>query len=144
MSEPPAGGAHVSGTVTGDVSGMVAIGAGIQQSLTMRAVEPPTGEELADFRLALAELRARIAEAAPSPQVAAGAAERVAELEAAVVDAGKEPDLSTMEYVTRWFAKHLPTLAGAVAGVVIHPVVGKLVNAAGDAAVAEFKRRFGA
>jgi hypothetical protein len=143
MSEPSAGSTRISGTVTGNVSGQVAIGAGIQQSQTVRAAEPPTEAELADFRRTLQELRARIAGEAPSPQVEAGAAERLSELEAAVVDAGKEPDLSTLEYVTKWFASHLPSLAGAVASVVIHPVVGKLVAAAGDAAVAEFKRRFG-
>ena len=55
----------------------------------------------------------------------------------------EEPDLTTMEYVKRWFGSHLPGLAGAVTGVVVHPVVGKLVEVAGDALAAEFRRRFG-
>ena len=55
----------------------------------------------------------------------------------------EEPDLSVMEYVKGWFGKHLPQLAGAVASVVVHPVVGKVVGAAGDLAAAEFRRRFG-
>jgi hypothetical protein len=38
----------------------------------------------------------------------------------------------------------LPELAGAVTGVIIHPIVGKLVEAAGDGLAAEFRRRFGA
>jgi hypothetical protein len=48
-----------------------------------------------------------------------------------------------MEYVKGWFAKHLPGLAGAVTGVIVHPIVGKLVEAAGETLAAEFKRRFG-
>ena len=33
--------------------------------------------------------------------------------------------------------------AGAVTGIIVHPIVGRLVEAAGDAAVAEFRQRFG-
>ena len=65
----------------------------------------------------------------------------MAELEEAVT--AKKPDLTTMEYVKRWFARNLPELAGAVTGVIIHPIVGKLVEAAGDGLAAEFRRRFG-
>ena len=63
------------------------------------------------------------------------------ELEQAVTE--KKPDLSTMEYVRSWFLKNLPGLAGAVTSVVVHPIVGKLVEAGGDALVSEFRRRFG-
>ncbi len=144
MSESTQGGDRITGTVTGDVSGQVAIGSGIRQSWTVGAPpEPPTADELAAFRQALEELRARAAAAAPTPEVAASAAERVAELESAVLAEGGEPDLTTMEYVKKWFVRNLPALAGSVTSLVVHPVVGKLVTAAGDAAVAEFNRRFG-
>ena len=63
------------------------------------------------------------------------------ELEKAIT--AEAPDLATMEYVKRWFARHVPGLAGAVAGVVVDPVVGKLVEMAGEALAAEFRRRFG-
>ena len=43
-----------------------------------------------------------------------------------------ELDLTTMEYVKRWFVKNLPGLAEAVTSVVVHPIVGKLAEAAGD------------
>jgi hypothetical protein len=145
MSDSTQGGQRITGTVTGDVSGQVAIGSGIRQSWTVGAPpEKPTEDELAGFRQALEELRAQVAAAAPTPEVAASAAERVAELESAVMPAeGGEPDLTTMEYVKKWFVKNLPVLAGSVTSLVVHPVVGKLVTAAGDAAVAEFNRRFG-
>ena len=69
-----------------------------------------------------------------------GALERAQELEEAVMS--DEPDLSTMDYVKKWFVKHLPGLAGTVTGLVIHPIVGKLVGAAGDKLVAEFREKF--
>lgn len=145
MSESTQGGQRITGTVTGDVSGQVAIGSGIRQSRSVGGPpERPTEDELAGFRQALEELRAQVAAAAPTPEVQAAAAERVAELEAAAIPAeGGEPDLTTMEYVKKWFVKNLPALAGSVTSLVVHPVVGKLVTAAGDAAVAEFNRRFG-
>ena len=144
MSESTQGGQHVTGTVTGDVSGQVAIGSGIRQSWTAGApAERPTEAELAGFRQALEELRAQVAAAAPSPEVQAAATERVRELESAVLAEGAEPDLTTLEYVRKWFVKNLPSLAGAGTSVVVDAVVGKLVTAAGDAAAAEFRRRFG-
>lgn len=79
------------------------------------------------------------AEAPPEKKEAA--LERVQELEEAVT--AEKPDLTTMEYVKQWFVKNLPGLAGAVTGVVVNPIVGKLVEAAGDALAAEFRRRFG-
>lgn len=144
MSDSTQGGDRITGTVTGDVSGQVAIGSGIRQSWTVGAPERPTDDELAGLRQALEALRAQVAAAAPTPEVQAAAEERVSELEAAVIPAeGGEPDLTTMEYVKKWFVKNLPALAGSVTSLVVHPVVGKLVTAAGDAAVAEFNRRFG-
>ena len=68
------------------------------------------------------------------------ASERIDELEEAII--AEKPDLSTMEYVGNWFTKNLPAIAGSVTSLVIHPIVGKLVQAAGDATVSEFERRF--
>jgi hypothetical protein len=48
-----------------------------------------------------------------------------------------------MEDVRGWFAKHLPPLAEAVKNVVLHPIVVKLVKAAGDTVAMEFRCRFG-
>jgi hypothetical protein len=55
----------------------------------------------------------------------------------------REPDISTMEYVKRWFVRHVPALAGAVTSIFVDPIVGKLVAAGGDALVAEFNRKLG-
>ena len=63
------------------------------------------------------------------------------ELEQAITE--RKPHLSTMEYVRNWFGKHIPGLAGAVVSVVVHPIVGKLVEAAGDLLAVDFRKRFG-
>ncbi|HEX5727471.1 MAG TPA: hypothetical protein VFX98_18510 [Longimicrobiaceae bacterium] len=134
-------GDRISATITGNTSGQVAIGTDIRQEWNA-AAGPVTPAELAALRAELEGLRARVA-AAPDvgEEERAKAQEKVRELEEAVT--APEPDLSTMEYVRNWFAKHLPTLAGAVTSVVVNPIVGKLVATAGDALSAEFQRRFG-
>jgi hypothetical protein len=42
-----------------------------------------------------------------------------------------------------WFGKNLPTLAGSITGLIIHPVVGKIVEAAGELAASQFRALFG-
>lgn len=141
MSEQEPSGDVIRATISGDISGQVAVGKGITQIQTVGAAQPQVTEaELAELRQVLADLKAKVAAEAP-PDKKDAALERVEELEEAV--AAEEPDLSTMEYVKRWFVKNLPGLAGAVTSVVVHPIVGKLVEAAGDALAAEFRRRFG-
>jgi hypothetical protein len=130
-------GIHV--TVGGDVSGQLAAGENITQMST-NTTGKVTEAELEEFRQLLATLRSKV-EAEAQPDQKDAALERVGELEQAITE--KKPDLTTMEYVKNWFVKNLPGLAGAVTSVVVHPIVGKLVEASGDALVGEFRRRFG-
>jgi len=134
-------GDDIEAQISGPVQGQVAIGRDIEQhqSVGSMAVEV-TPEERSQVQQALADLRAQVAAQAP-PHRSAQALERVDELEQAIM--APEPDVTTMQYVRGWFAKHLPGLAGSVVGVVVHPVVGKLVTAAGDAAVAQFEQLLG-
>jgi hypothetical protein len=132
----------IRATISGDISGQVAVGKGITQIQTIGAVPPQMTEaELAELRQALVDLKAKVAAKAP-PDKKDAALERVEELKEAVT--AEEPDLATMEYINRWFVKNLPGLAGAVTSVVLHPGVGKLIEAAGEALTTEFRRRFGA
>ncbi len=94
-----------------------------------------------ELRQLLDQLRSKVESETPADKKDA-TLERVKELEQAVTD--KKPDLSTMEYVRNWFVKNLPGVAGAVVSVVVHPIVGRLVEAAGDALTSDFKKRFGA
>ncbi|MFH8985341.1 hypothetical protein [Streptomyces varsoviensis] len=115
---------------TQDVSGQVVVGRGNTVSRVEAAPGGPaaavTEEELAALRAEFARVRALVPADEPEAERAVGLLD---ELEEAVT--APEADLSTMAYVRQWFARRLPALAGAVAGLVIHPVVGRLVEAAG-------------
>lgn len=123
--------------IGGDQSGQIAIGNQIEQQMITGV--PPTDAEVAELREQFRDLQRRVTEDAP-PEIRAEAQAKVVELESAVV--ADEPDLTTMEYVRNWFIKRLPSIAGAVTGVIVNPIVGKLVGAAGDGLAAEFRRRF--
>jgi len=141
MSEQDPSADAIRATISGDISGQVAVGKGITQVQGIGAARPQITEaDLAKLRQVLTDLKAKVTTKAP-PEKKNAALERVGELEEALT-AG-EPDLTTIEYVKGWFVKNLPDLAGAVTSVVVHPIVGKLVEAAGDALAAEFRRRFG-
>ncbi len=140
MSEKERGGDEIRVNISGNVSGQVAVGKDIVQRQTVQARPEVTEADLEVIRQMLADLRAQVSAQAP-PAKKEAALERVNELEEAIT--GEKPDLTTMEYVRKWFTKHLPQLAGAVTSVVVHPIVGKVVEAAGEVAAAEVRRRFG-
>jgi hypothetical protein len=139
MSKKPKSTQGIQLRVDGDVSGQVAAGENITQMSTS-ATSKVTEAELEELHQLLATLRAKVEVQAQSDKKNV-ALERVGELEQAISE--KKPDLSAMENVRNWFVKNLPGLAGAVTSVVVHPIVGKLVEAGGDALVGEFRRRFG-
>jgi tetrahydromethanopterin S-methyltransferase subunit G len=138
MAQDSEAGDRISASITGDVSGQVGVGKGINQTQTAgQGTAAVSDAELAELRDAFSELKAKVlAEAPPERQLAA--VERVEELEQALI--AEEPDLTTVQYIGRWFGRNLPRLAGAVTGVVVNPIVGKMVGAAGDALVQEFRR----
>lgn len=127
MSQNEQAGDRIEGTITGDVSGQVAIGKHIQQQSTVGGAL--TQQERAELDRMLTELRARVAAQAP-PEQKEAALERVGEVEAELKS--DKPDPVTLAYVRQWFVKKLPGLAGAVVSVVVHPLVGKLVGAVGE------------
>jgi hypothetical protein len=130
----------IKATISGDVSGQVAVGKEITQSRTeVAAVPSVTPAELAELKKLLTDLQTKVAAEAPAEKKDA-AVERVEELKEAVT--AEKPDLTTMEYVKNWFEKNLPALAGSVTSIVVHPIVGKLVEVAGETLAAEFRRRF--
>ena len=131
----------IRANISGPVSGQVAVGNDIHQTQTIGAAgSEVTQAELMELRQAFVDLKTYIEANVPSDKKVA-ALEHAAELEDAIT-AG-EPDLGAIGYVRRWFARHLPELVGAVTSVVVHPIVGKLVEAAGEGLASEFRRRFG-
>jgi len=136
----PTGGTYTT-TIGGSVeSSQIATGTAITQTMTLVPAEVIGEAGVAQLRQALAELRRQVAADAPEEKQAE-ANQLVDEFEAAVTDGA--PDLSTMEYVRNWFARNLPKIAGTVTEIIVHPLVGRLVEAAGDVLVGEFRQRFG-
>ena len=141
MSKKPARSPGVTVSINGDVSGQVAIGKNIRQAQSLRAgASSLTEAELKTLSELIEGLKQQVATEAP-PDKKEPALEKVSELEKAITD--EKPDLSTMEYVRNWFVKNIPALAGTVTSLVVNPIVGKLVEAAGETITQEFKRRFG-
>ena len=150
MNTQPAGDSFNVGNVS--VGGQGAVGKDINQigenqggNITIGqvagATQPQTTEaELLILQRMFETLKGKVAAEAP-PEKQPAALERLDELQEAVT--AKKPDVSTMAYVKNWFIKNLPTLSGAVASLVVHPIVGKLVTAAGDEMVSEFRDRLG-
>jgi len=99
-----------------------------------------TAADLEALRGLFADLRKRVAAEAP-PELADEAQAQVTLLSEAA--AAEEPDLSTMERVQDWFVEHLPSIAGSVTSLLVNPILGKVVEAAGDLAAGELRRRFG-
>jgi hypothetical protein len=135
----------ISVSIGGSVQegGQVGVGHDINQSYRRTHTEGTaavTESDLTELRRAVEDVKAQIVAEVPPDQQAA-ALERVDELQEAVV--AKEPDLTTLQYVRKWFGKNLPALAGSITGLIIHPVVGKIVEAAGELAASQFRALFG-
>jgi hypothetical protein len=111
-----------------DNKGQIAGGKNIVQ--TMQAAGPPLTEpEREQVRLEFAQLREQVAAQAPAER-RDQAVGHIEELERAAFE--EEPDLTTIQLVTRWFKRNLPALAGSVTSLVATPLVGRLVQVAGD------------
>ena len=139
------GGDHLNVRIGGSVQegGQVGVGRQITQSY----VRSETGAQgavseadLTELRQAIEAVKMQILTEAPTERRAA-ALERIGELEEAITT--DEPDITTLQYVRKWFARNVPKLAGAITGLIVHPVVGKIVEAAGDLAAKQFREQFG-
>ena len=130
----------IQAQISGPVSGQVAIGNNITQS---QHIQSGTGQlseaDLQALHNLFVELNTQIESMLPTDKKD-DALEKTSELEEAITS--EQPDLTTMEYVRNWFVKNVPQLAGTVTSLVVNPIVGKLVEAAGETVVHEFKRRF--
>jgi hypothetical protein len=131
------GGIHIQGLN----NSQVAIGDGNTQTQSFQKVEVQvTQADLQQLHTLIDGLKQQVSSSA-SPELQAKGLERASELEEAIT--APQPDLTTMEYVRNWFIKYLPQLAGTVSALVVHPIVGKIVEVSGEAIASEFKRRFG-
>ncbi|MRH92376.1 hypothetical protein GFY24_33980 [Nocardia sp. SYP-A9097] len=138
MTESPADRYDIR--VGGGVAGQFAVGRDntVSRIDAGRDANQVTASEIASLRVEFERVRAMLP---ADDTVADHAREHLDELEEAVTNS--EPDLTTMDYVRKWFVRKLPQLAGAVTGLIVHPIVGRLVQAAGDTLATEFRHRFG-
>ena|SRR5215213_2120047 len=139
MTNPSSGGPNIS--IGGGFKGQLVVGDENKVSVTtvnVTSVLSPADQE--KLRELFASLTTTVSAEAP-PEVRDEALAHVKELQDTIA-AGK-PDVSRMDAVWKWFRANVPKLAGAVVGVVVNPIVGKVVEAAGEVATSEFRRRFG-
>lgn len=130
-------GDHISANIHGDVPGQVAVGRTIAQTQHVGATAQVTDAERAELHELFENVKAQVAKEAPAGRDGP-AVQRVEELEEALT--AEEPDLTTAHYIKRWFLKNVPTVAGLITGVLVNPIVGKLVQSAGDLAATELTR----
>lgn len=86
----------------------------------------------------IATLREQVANQAPADQRTAAVAQ-IDKLQEAILP---KPQLSRMQEVRDWFVKHAPAVLGTVTALFVNPIVGKIVEAAGDMAASAFVKRF--
>jgi hypothetical protein len=138
MPTPRPSDESVSASVSNVSGGNIAIGHTVHQTSQVGAApEAVTPQELADLKQQFADLRGRLLDDADVPDEAA---EKLDQLEQAVTAA--TPDVGAMERIRNWFFNHAPKVAGSVLALVVNPIVGSLVAAAGDAVSSEFRKRF--
>jgi hypothetical protein len=141
MSDEQKSGKNYNVKIGGDVSGQIAVGDDITQiHSSPSAPQQVTEADLAAVRQMFEELKAQIEAHAP-PEKKEEALQQVQELHEAVN--GEQPDLDRMSGVKSWFKRNIPKLAGTVVAVIVNPIVGKVVEAAGEGLASEIERRFG-
>ena len=113
----------VAGTITGDVSGQVAVGKSIKE----RPGTELTDEVRGRISEALATLKDAVVERVTDELLQSAAVERIDELEEALLS--DETDLTTVAYVRRWIARRLPELRHDMEDFVANPVVASLTGA---------------
>jgi hypothetical protein len=133
-------GDRISAKISGQTGGDVIVGKGIVVQKWGSASQVVGADGVDALRREFEALRQQVQREAP-PELQAEALERVAALEQATI--GGQPDPGTMSKVRNWFQANLPKLAGGVVSLVIHPLVGKLVEAAGQVIADQFEAHFG-
>ena len=154
-STPPAGPgaeAPANGRGRGDrISARISnVGQGAQvavgKQITQMMAQAPaglTGAERAEIDRLLAQLQSQLAGLdIPEDKKLVGQ-EFVGQLGQELTKTDAPPDASTIKVAGEWLLKNVPALAGTIASVFLNPIVGKVVEAAGDIASGWVRQRFG-
>lgn len=120
----------------GNVHGNVAANAGGGNLTQINKTSNASAEDVATLRQLLADFKAEVAEAAPADkkEMARGLA---SELEETALS--ENPEKGTLEFLRDWFFKNAPAMAGSLATVLGHPILGQVLGSAGrgNSSVAE-------
>ena len=128
----------------GDVGSgaQVAIGKQIKQTIAQAPMELTTAERVELDHL-LAELKNQLARLDTPENKKVVGREFVGQLEKELTKTDEPPDASMIKVAGNWLLENIPALAGTLASVFASPIVGKVVEAAGDIAAEWVKKRFG-
>jgi len=121
----------------------VAIGKGISQTAVQVPIQLAATEREEIGRL-LAELGNQLARLEVPENKKVVGQEFVGQLEKELTKTDEPPDASLVKVAGNWLLENVPALAGTLAGIFLNPVVGKVVEAAGDIATEWVRERFGA
>lgn len=111
------------------------VSVGDYNTLTQRVGFSP--EETAQLQQVFEDFKATVSEQAP-PEAREEAKSQASALERAIVT--DKPDPGAVRKALNWFRDHAPELAGTAMSVVVNPLVGKLVQGAGQAIADHFKQ----
>jgi hypothetical protein len=95
--------------------------------------------DIRELSATMTSLRDQIVAQVPLAQRDA-ALQQVDKLQEAILP---QPKVGRMAEVRDWFVKNAPAVLGAVTAVFTNPVIGKVVEAAGEMAASAFRKRFG-
>lgn len=136
-----------SDTITANISGIgsgaqVAVGKQIRQTIR----QAPSGQSVSDVaevsRL-LNQLKSELAGLEIAEHKKIIGQEFVTQLEEELTKKEQQPDGSVIKVAGNWLLKNIPAITSTLAAIFLSPVVGKVVEAAGDIAVDWVKERFG-
>jgi len=142
MSKQKGSGDHIQVDIQGGVAqgAQFIAGSGNIQTSSNTAAGAVSQAELDGIKRMLTQLLEQVKASAP-PEKKEEAIGQIKELEEAIT--GPQPDVDRMSGVKSWFKRNIPKLAGSVVSVIVNPIVGKVVEAAGEGLAGEIQRRFG-
>lgn len=99
-----------------------------------------TAEEIKSLETIFNQLSEEIKSAAPK-EIQPKAKEQAEQLKEEVLS--EKPDPTIIKQAKSWFISNLPAVLGTVTGILTHPIVGKLVESAGEYTLKNFRERLG-
>jgi hypothetical protein len=136
------GGDRIQAHIQGEISGQVAVGKAIKQTMVEAPVDL-TAAERVELEGLLAKLRNQLAVLEIPENKKVVAQEFAGQLGKELTKTDGPPDGSMIKVAGNWLLENIPALAGTLTSLFLSPVVGKIVEATGDLAADWVKEQFG-